>query len=163
MMDGRAKVVLERTFDAEVEEVWELWTTGGGIESWWGPDGFEVKVRSLDLRPGGEMAYAMITVGSEHKEFMRKAGMPLTTELVLTFTEVTPLRRLAYQHLADFVPGVEPYLVRHVIDFHAGPGTTRVVLTMDAMHDAEWTQRATLGWEGELEKLAAELAARRTA
>ena len=29
-----------------------------------------------------------------------------------------------------------------------------LVLTFDAMHDEEWTQRATVGWESELGKLA---------
>ena len=35
---------------ATVEDVWALWTTEPGIESWWGPDGFDVTVGHLDLR-----------------------------------------------------------------------------------------------------------------
>ncbi len=30
----------------------------------------------------------------------------------------------------------------------------RMVLTFDAMHADEWTQRAVMGWESELDKLA---------
>jgi hypothetical protein len=33
-----------------------------------------------------------------------------------------------------------------------------MVLTFDAMHDAEWTNRATMGWEMELGKLGQALA-----
>jgi hypothetical protein len=33
-----------------------------------------------------------------------------------------------------------------------------MVLTFDAMHDEEWTKRATMGWEMELGKLAKALA-----
>jgi len=25
-----------------IDEAWALWTTKAGIESWWGPDGFDV-------------------------------------------------------------------------------------------------------------------------
>jgi uncharacterized protein YndB with AHSA1/START domain len=67
-MSGKAnrqpdrKIVIERTYAASIEEVWELWTTKSGIESWWGPDGFSVKVHELDLRTGGEMRYAMTAI-----------------------------------------------------------------------------------------------------
>jgi hypothetical protein len=36
----------------------------------------------------------------------------------------------------------------------------RMVLTFDAMHDEEWTQRAKMGWKSELGKLAKVLDAR---
>ena len=71
-----------------------------------------------------------------------------------------PLERLAYVHLADFIPGVEPYDVGTVVELHKTPGGVRMVLTFDAMHNDEWTQRATMGWESEIGKLAAVLAAR---
>ena len=53
------RIRLERTFQATLEDVWQLWTTKEGIESWWGPEGFSVQVRTLDLRPGGLLQYAM--------------------------------------------------------------------------------------------------------
>ena len=34
------RITMERTFAAPMEDVWELWTTKEGIESWWGPEGF---------------------------------------------------------------------------------------------------------------------------
>jgi len=71
---ARRRVTLERRFNAAIEDVWELWTTRDGIESWWGPDGFEVKVRKLDFRPGGELAYDMTAVAADHIEFLKKAG-----------------------------------------------------------------------------------------
>jgi uncharacterized protein YndB with AHSA1/START domain len=110
MLPGaRRTVTLERTFDASIEEVWDLWTTKEGIESWWGPEGFVVKVLKLDLRPGGELRYTMTAVGADQIEFMKNAGMPLVSETRITYTEVDPPRRLAYTTLADFIPGVEPY------------------------------------------------------
>lgn len=153
-MAGRRKITLERTFDAAIEEVWELWTTKEGIESWWGPDGFAVTVRRIDLRPGGEMEYAMIAVAPDQIEFMRKAGMPQTTEHRLTYTEVVRPQRLAYEHLADFIPGVTPYEITTTVELEARLEGVRMVLTSDAMHDERWTEMAVKGWEMELDRLA---------
>jgi uncharacterized protein YndB with AHSA1/START domain len=102
----------------------------------------------------------MTATGAEQIEFMKRAGMPLTVEARATYTEVVPRRRLAYDHLADFVPGVEPYTVAHLIEFQPTPEGVKMVLTIEAMHDEEWTQRAVMGWEGELGKLAKVLAGR---
>jgi uncharacterized protein YndB with AHSA1/START domain len=153
-------VTLERTFNAAIEDVWELWTTKQGIESWWGPEGFVVNVRHIDLRPGGGLAYAMSAVAPEQVEFLEKAGMPLTNEHRLTYTEVVPPRRLAYVHLADFIPNVRAYQVATTVDLYASPEGVRMVLTFDAMHDEQWTRLAVMGWESELGKLAALLEAR---
>src|ERR671925_276486 len=108
---ARARFSIQRTYAASIDEAWALWTTKAGIESWWGPEGFDVTVTSLDLRPGGMLVYLMTAVGPEQAAFMKKAGMPLTTECKMTYTEVSPPRRLAYNTLADFVPGVAPYEV----------------------------------------------------
>lgn len=150
---ARRKVSIERTFDAAVEDVWELWTTKEGIESWWGPDGFAVKVRRLDLRLGGELLYAMTATAPEQIDFMKKAGMPLTTETLVTYTEVVPLERLSFTQMADFIPNVKPYEVATTVELEASPKGVRLVLTLDAMHDEQWTRMAVMGWEQELGKL----------
>ena len=157
---ARPKLTLERTLDASIDEVWELWTTREGIQLWWGPEGFSVVVNALDLRPGGELAYAMSAVRAEEIEYMLQAGMPITTQHRLTFTEVDPPRRLAYKDLADFIPGVEPYEVHTVIQLEEVEDGVHMTLTFDAMHDDRWTRLATLGRESELERLAKVLAAR---
>jgi uncharacterized protein YndB with AHSA1/START domain len=151
------RIVLERTFAASLPQVWELWTTKEGIESWWGPPGFRVEVRSLDLRPGGELRYAMIADGADQIAFMKRAGMPTVTEATITYTEVTAPRRLAYVHLVDFVPGVTAYDVATVLELDEVDGRAHLRLNLDPMHDPVWTERMVMGWEGELGKLAAVL------
>jgi len=159
-LTDRPKLALERTFQASPEEVWELWTTREGIESWWGPEGFSVTVGDLDLRPGGELTYVMTATGADQVDFMAKAGMPTSTSHKLIFTEVDPPRRLTYRDIADFIPDVKPYEVETVLELHTVPEGTRLVLTFDRMHDDHWTQMAKLGRESELDRLAKVLAGR---
>jgi uncharacterized protein YndB with AHSA1/START domain len=156
--DARRRVTLERTFAAPIDEVWELWTTKDGIESWWGPDGFAVTVQQIDLRPGGELVYEMTATAPEQMEFLKKAGMPATTVSRLRYTEVVPPRRLAYSHTADFIPGVEPYEVPTTVELEEVPDGVRMVLSFTAMHDEHWTNLAVMGWESELGRLAKLLA-----
>lgn len=133
--------------------MWELWTTKEGIESWWGPEGFSVEVHKLELWPGGQLLYTMTATAPEQIDFMRKAGMPLTTESRLTYTEIAPPRRLAYYQQADFIPNIKPYDIETTVELQPAPNGVRMVLTFDAMHDEHWTQMAVMGHEAELRKL----------
>jgi uncharacterized protein YndB with AHSA1/START domain len=157
---SRDKIVIERRYTASIEDVWELWTTKEGIESWWGPGGFSVKVHELDLRAGGEMRYAMTAIDAAQVQFMKRAGMPLTTEAKLTYTAIVPRKSIAYTHRVDFIPGVEPYDVGNKVELFAEGGGVRMVLTLDPMHSDEWTQRAVMGMESQLEKLGRVIASR---
>src|SRR5256885_13123447 len=145
---------IERTYPTSAEEVWRLWTTSDGIESWWAPDGFKCDVRKLDLRAGGDLVYALTATGPEQVEFMKGAGMPLTTEARKTFTDVVPSKRIAYRSLIDFVPGVDPYQELTVVDLAPSGDSVAVVMTMEPLHDEVWTQRLVMGRENEIGNLA---------
>jgi len=149
------QVRLERTFDAEVADLWELWTTKDGFESWWGPEGFRVEVLQLELEVGGETVYSMTATGADQIDFLRKAGMPLKTEDRLTLTELVPMKRLAYTHLIDFLPGVAPYRAALQADFASVPEGARMTVTMDVMHDERMTRLAVMGMESQLARLEA--------
>lgn len=145
---------LQRTFRATPEQVWELWTTPAGIERWWSPDGFETEVRELDLRPGGSLVHAMTAVDPQMVAFMNEHGMPLTNVARKTFTEIEAPRRLAYSSHVDFVPGHEPYEHLTVVDIEpAGEGQVGVRMTVEPMHDEEWTERMLTGRANELDNL----------
>ena len=151
--EGAGPIRIERVYDAPAETIWRLWTTADGIESWWSPDGFKVKVRRLELKPGGELVYAMTATAPEQVEFMRGAGMSLTTESRKTFTEVKSPTRLAYQSLVDFVPNHEPYEFLTVVELEPIGARTKLVMTVNRMHDDVWTERLVAGRENELENL----------
>ena len=148
-----APLTIERTYPAKPERIWELWTTPEGIEQWWAPDGFEARVQKLDLEPGGELRHSLTATAPEQVEFMSSAGLPLTTHARKRFTEIEAPRRLAYVADIDFVPGVEPYEQLTTVDLTPTDDGTRILMTLQPMHDEEWTQRLLAGRANELDNL----------
>ena len=147
--------IRDRVYPATPEQIWQLWTTSEGIESWWAPDGFEVRVEQLDLRPGGALTYVMTATGPEQVAFMESAGLPLSTRSRKMFTTVVPNKCIAYDSVIDFVPGHPEYVHRTSVALESASTGTRVVMTLDPMHDLEWTQRIVAGRGNELDNLAA--------
>jgi uncharacterized protein YndB with AHSA1/START domain len=150
----KKRISLQRSFRAALDLVWEMWTSKEGIESWWGPPGFEVTVNRIELRVGGALEYVMTAVGADQVAFMKQHNQPLSMTLKARYTLVNPKNAASWMNLADFIPGVEPYevetrLALTVLD----RDNTRVDLDFDAMHDDFYTQMAKQGWEAELGKL----------
>src|SRR6185312_421589 len=159
--DAQAPVRFERRYEnAEVQDLWELWTTKEGLESWWGPQGFRVQVHKLDLREGGELLYDMIASAPEQIEFMKKANMPLSHGTRGRFEHIAPLRHLELVHSVDFVAGMKPYEQRIRVEFSSDKGAARMVVTSEPHSTPEWTQRAAMGMESQLTKVPGVLAAR---
>ena len=153
-------ITMERRYRAELPDLWALWTTPAGLESWWGPPGFAVTVQAMDLAPGGTLSYTMTAVAPDMVAFMQKNGMATATPCAATYDAVTPMTRLAYRNLVDFVPNHAPYHTRTVVEFQPESSAILMRLTFDQMHDAEWSERQRMGWELELGKLATLLAKR---
>ena len=55
-----AHIVIERTYTADVEALWALWTTKDGFGSWWGPEQFRADVHVIEARAGGALHYDMV-------------------------------------------------------------------------------------------------------
>jgi uncharacterized protein YndB with AHSA1/START domain len=150
---ARHKVVVERTYKARVQELWDLWTTKEGFESWWGPEGFRVEVHALDARVGGVLHYDMIADTPEMVAAMKQMGRPASHETRGRFVEVEPHERLAITHVIDFLPGVTPYDSTMRAEFFPSGGSVRMVVTMDPMHDDELTRMSTEGFTSQLTKV----------
>lgn len=155
-------ITLERTYDAPAELVWELLSTPAGLEAWWAPDGFETRVTELDLRPGGRVRYVMTATGPDQIAFVENLGMPLSNEFHRTFTEVQAPTRLAYRSVIDFIPDREPYEHLSRIDIARVGDRTKVLMTLDLLHDEAWTQEYRDHRSHELDNLEAALERRRT-
>jgi hypothetical protein len=102
----------------------------------------------------------MTATAPEQVEFMKNAGMPLSTESRKTFTEVSPPTRLAYLSLIDFVPDHDPYEHLTVVDITPAGNRAKVAMTVDPMHDETWTQRILAGRNNELDNLQAAITRR---
>ena len=150
---ARPKVVIERTYRARTRELWDLWTTKAGFESWWGPEGFRVEVHAIDARVGGLLHYEMIADAPEMIAAMRQMGRPTSHETRGRFAEVRPLERLSITHVIDFLPGVKPYESTMVAEFFPAGDSVRMVITLDPMHDEEFTKMSTMGMTSQLTKL----------
>src|SRR5262249_32186518 len=142
----RPKVVVERTYRARVEELWELWTTKKGFESWWGPEGFRVGVHTLEARVGGALHYDMIADAPEQIEAMKQMARPSSHETRGRFAEFKPHERL--DHPRDRLSagrealrkydggGVLPVGREHADGDHAGSDARgRVHEDVDGGHD----------------------------
>lgn len=157
----RRPLVLERSYEATVEELWELWTTKEGFEAWWGPVGFRVDVHAIEPRVGGALRYDMIAVGEREIAAMKEGGMPLSHGTHGTFVEVVHLQRLKMRHVIDFIPGVDAYDNDMTVEFFAAGSTARMVITVDPHIDEDWTRKSVAGMTSQLTKIPDVLASRR--
>lgn len=148
-----ARVVVERTYRATLEEVWELWTTKAGFESWWGPEGFRADVPELDARPGGALRYDMVADSPEMIAAMKQMGQPPSHSTRARFTEMKPRERLVIRNVVDFLPGVATYESDIVVDLSASGDMVRMVVTLDSMHSDEFTKMQKDGFTSQLTKL----------
>ena len=151
--------VINRTFDASIDTMFDLWTTPGHLGAWSPPTGFTMEFRRIDIRSGGEGFYAM-TNGQftmygrvEYREVRR----PDRLQYIQSFADA--------QENSSRHPGapIWPEKMLTTVQLAAeGPAQTRVTLqweVYDAATPAEIAAFAdakagmTMGWTGSFDKL----------
>ncbi|MBD2869315.1 SRPBCC family protein [Paenibacillus arenilitoris] len=80
------ELIVSRTFHAPRELVFDTWTNPGHLPKWWGPNGFTITVRAIDVRPGGVWRYVMH--GPDGTDYDNK----------ISYHEVVRPERLVYSH-----------------------------------------------------------------
>lgn len=151
--EGRGKIVIERSYRASLQEVWDLWTTKEGFESWWGPQGFRVEVHEIEARVGGTLRYDMIAATPQMIAAMQRMEQPVSHPVRSTFRELVACSRLVLSNLIDFLPGVPPYESNVAVDLSAVGDRVRMVVTLDGMHSDEFTRMQEEGFTSQLTKL----------
>ena len=150
----QSSIVIERTYKADVEELWALWTTKEGFESWWGPEGFRADVHAIEARPGGALHYDMVADTPEMVAMMERMGQPSSTSCRGAYSEFKPHERLTLVQMIDFLPGVTPYESTMQVDFlPVAGGHVRMVVTSSRMHDEQFTRMQQMGLASQLSKL----------
>ena len=147
------KSVIERTYRASLQDVWDLWTTKVGFESWWGPQGFRVEVHELDARAGGSLRYDMIAATPEMIAAMQAMGQPSAHKTQARYTAIEPCTRLVMTNVIDFLPGVATYEADIAVELIADGDRVRMVVTFDGMHNDEFSKMQRDGFTSQLTKL----------
>ncbi|WP_437600889.1 SRPBCC family protein [Sorangium sp. So ce590] len=149
----RASILVERTYPASVSELWELWATKDGFESWWGPEGFRVEVHALEPKENGLLHYSMIADAPEMIEAMKRGGQPTSHEVRARFSAFSPQETLTITSVIDFLPGVEAYESHIDVLFTPLAHGAHMAVTLHAMHDPHFTEMQKAGFTSQLRKL----------
>lgn len=56
---------ITREFAANLELVWQAWTTPELLDQWWGPQPWRAETKTMDFREGGFWLYAMVSPEGE--------------------------------------------------------------------------------------------------
>lgn len=113
-------IVIERTFNAPITLVWQMWTDSDHVKQWYGPQGFTVPVVDMQVEVGGRRFVGMLSPDGKMKMWT-----------VGEFTAVDPTTRLAYtESMAD-----EHGNAMSPADLGMGdyPETTEVTITLETV------------------------------
>jgi len=86
------EVVLTRLVDAPRERVWEAFTKPEHLEQWWGPNGFSITTKEIDVREGGTWRFVMH--GPDGTDYPNH----------IVFTELKEPERMSHDHGGDDGP-----------------------------------------------------------
>ena len=148
-------VVIERTFNAPVAFIWQLWTETEQFQKWYGPQGATVPVATMDVRVGGKRLICM-----EMRRPDRTMKMWFTGE----YKEIVPNVRLVYtDSMADEhgnvvspaamgMPADHPVTTEVTVQLEDLDGRTKMVLTHAGVPA---DSGGAGGWEQAFAKLAA--------
>ena len=160
--DNAAKdaVVIERSFDAPVALIWQMWTDPEHFKAWYGPDGATIPVAKMDVRVGGSRLVCME---------MQTPDGPMQMWFTGEYREVVENRRLVYtESMSDEngnvrspsdmgMPEGHPTTTEVRVDPEGVDGRTKMVMTHAGVPD---DSPGAAGWAMAFHKLAAYVAAR---
>jgi uncharacterized protein YndB with AHSA1/START domain len=141
-------VVLERTFDAPVELVWQMWTEPEHFKAWYGPDGASIPVAEFDVRVGGTRRVCMEVDSPNGLMRMWFAGEHLEIDrpVQLVYTE-----SMADEDGNSVSPDGHPATTEVRVELEDAAGKTRMRLTHVGIPAGS---PGAAGWTMALDKLA---------
>jgi uncharacterized protein YndB with AHSA1/START domain len=151
-------IVIERSFDAPIDTIWQLWTELEHFKNWYGPIGFSIPSAQMDVRVGGKRLFCMQSPDG-------KMTMWLTGE----YTEIVPKTRLVYtESMADEhgnilpasalgLPEDTPVITTITVILEAVGERTKMRMTHQGVGVNE--PEAAAGWEAAMDKMAARIEA----
>ena len=131
-MSETKDVVIERTFNAPIQAVWDMWAKPENFQKWYGPNGASIPTAEMDVRVGGKRLIAME---------MQTPNGPMTMWLAGEYLEITEPTKLVYtEFIADEngnplppsamgMPGDTPETTTVSFELSAEGDSTNVVMT----------------------------------
>ena len=141
-------LVLERTFDAPIELVWQAWTDPAQLAQWWGPKCFTNPVCRADVRPGGKIYVEM------------RAPDGTVYPMSGTYEEVVKPERIVFKSGALDEKGNPKFEIHTAVTFTEVNGKTALkleakVLNMTSADAEQHLSGMRMGWSQSLDRLAA--------
>ena len=147
-------VVIERSFDAPVEQIWQMWTVPEHFQAWYGPTGASIPVAKMDVRVGGTRLICME---------MQTPGGPMQMWFAGEYREVVENERLVYTEAMSDEDGNpaatssmglpdEHSLTEVRVELEVVEGLTRMTMTHVGIPA---DSPGATGWTMALDKLAA--------
>ena len=133
---------LERLIAAPPESVFALWTEPELIIKWWGPEGYQIPVHALDIRPGGRWRTTMRTPDGGRRTV---SGV---------YRAIEPPRRLVFTWGWEDDKGARGHETEVTVTFEAAPGGTRLVLRQQSFESKESRDNHGKGWSSSFNRLA---------
>jgi uncharacterized protein YndB with AHSA1/START domain len=152
---GSRDVVIERSFDAPVALIWQMWTDPEHFKAWYGPDGATIPVAKMDVRVGGARLVCME---------MKTPNGPMQMWFTGEYREVAENERLVYtESMSDEngnvaspsemgMPEGHPMTTEVRVELEDVNGRTRMVMTHVGVPG---DSPGAAGWTMALDKLAA--------
>jgi uncharacterized protein YndB with AHSA1/START domain len=145
-------VVIERSFEAPVGLIWQMWTEAEHFKAWYGPDGATIPVADMDVRVGGTRRVCME---------MQTPGGPMRMWFAGEYREVVENERLVYTESVSDEAGIlaegHPATTEVRVELADDGGRTRMVMTHVGIPG---DSAGAAGWAMALDKLAALVHAR---
>ena len=158
--NSRDAVVIERSFDAPVDFIWQMWTNPEHFAAWYGPDGATIPVAKMDVRVGGSRLVGMA---------METPAGPMQMWFAGEYREVVENERLVYtESMSDEngnvlspedlgMPEGHPAKTEVRVELEDVGGRTKMVMTHAGIPS---DSPGATGWAMALDKLAAYVGAR---
>lgn len=83
------EIKVTRYYDAPRELVYRAWSDPGQLAKWWGPRGFTIITKSMEVRPGGAWVFDMR--GPDNTLYPNR----------IVYSEIIPGRKVAYFHTGE--------------------------------------------------------------
>ena len=158
-MTATQSVTLERTLDAPIDLVWQMWTDAEHFAAWYGPTGATVPVIEMEVSVGGTRHFCIEMQTPDGQSRMWFVGeyraIDAPTRLVYTESMSDPDgNRVSPEAMG--MPGGHPEITEVTVELSDLDGRTRMVMTHAGIPA---DSPGAMGWNMALDKLEAHLAA----